>query len=57
MKITIDIPETWKQLKEDKGLSWRYILRIGIRQLEENNDVYKQSGNKGDQGEDRQITL
>jgi len=41
MKITIDIPENWKTIKEERELSWRHILRLGIRQLEDENVIHK----------------
>jgi len=42
MKITLDIPEKWKDIKMQKDLSWRHIMGLGFRKLEENDDVYKQ---------------
>lgn len=55
MKITIDIPDKWDELKKEQELSWRHILRLGIREVE--HGLYKQSGNKGIERETGQDTF
>lgn len=41
MKISIEVPETWYTLKIDHDLTWRNILRRGIRAIEEEDKNVK----------------
>jgi len=34
MKITIEICEEWHEIKKESGLSWRYILKKGITEIQ-----------------------
>jgi len=34
MRVSLDVPETWGQLKDEMDITWRSVMRIGINQLE-----------------------